>query len=101
VTPAADGSAEARLRAAGLAVRAGHRIVSLAERPDLVDPSDHFNGGAWPPFMLESPIANGLFGRCFTDSYVVARATSPVRIDHERDVGVYHDENVWMVHDLA
>jgi hypothetical protein len=33
--------------------------------------------------------------------YVVARATSPVRIDRERDEGVYYDENVWMVHDLA
>lgn len=67
MTPAADASAETRLRATGLAVPEGHRIVSLAERPDLVDPSDHFNGAAWPPFMLESPIANGLFGRCFTD----------------------------------
>ncbi len=60
-------SADASLRANGLEIPAAHRIVSLAERPDLIDPSDHFNGSAWPTFMLESPIANGLFGRCFTD----------------------------------
>jgi hypothetical protein len=42
-------------------------MVSLAERPDLIDPSDRFNGAAWPTFMLESPVANGLFGRCFRD----------------------------------
>jgi GNAT superfamily N-acetyltransferase len=62
-----EGSAESRLRAAGLAVPDGHHIVSLAERPDLISPSDHFNGSAWPAFMLESPVANGLFGRCFSD----------------------------------
>ena len=60
-------TADAHLRANGLEIPAAHRIVSLAERPDLIDPSDHFNGSAWPPFMLESPVANGLFGRCFTD----------------------------------
>lgn len=53
--------------ALGLDVPAGHRLVSLAERPDLIDPSDEFNGSVWPPFMLESEIANGLFGRCFSD----------------------------------
>jgi hypothetical protein len=35
-----------------------------------------------------------------TGSYLLARATSPLRIDRERDEGVYHDENVWMVHEL-
>jgi hypothetical protein len=36
-----------------------------------------------------------------TGSYVVPRATRPVDIDRERDEGVYYDENVWMVHDIA
>ena len=36
-----------------------------------------------------------------TGSYVVPRATRPVDIDRECDEGVYYDENVWMVHDIA
>jgi hypothetical protein len=32
--------------------------------------------------------------------YVVEGATQPVRIDRERDEGVYFDQNVWMVHAL-
>jgi hypothetical protein len=58
-----------RLTVVDLAIRLlpGHRLVSLAERPDLIDPSDHFNGAVWPRFMLESEVANGLFGRCFAD----------------------------------
>ena len=51
----------------GLGLQPRHRLVSLAERPDLIDPSDRFNGSVWPRFMLESPVANGLFGRCFSD----------------------------------
>jgi len=35
-----------------------------------------------------------------TGSYVVPLATRPVAIDRERDQGTYHDENVWMVHDV-
>lgn len=61
------GTAEALLRANGLTVPDGHTIVSLAERPDLIDPSDQFNGLAWPDYMLGTPVANGLFGRCFSD----------------------------------
>lgn len=60
-------SAQARLGANGLTLPEGHSIVSLEERPDLIDPSDRFNGNAWPAYMLESPVANGLFGRCFRD----------------------------------
>lgn len=63
----AEPTAQERLRANGLAVPDGHRIVSLDERPDLIDPSDRFNGSVWPAFMLESVVANGLFGRCFRD----------------------------------
>ena len=33
--------------------------------------------------------------------YVVERATGPVEIDRDRDEGVYFDQNVWVVHDLA
>jgi hypothetical protein len=41
-------------------------------------------------------------GLRFPDSgdYVVKGGTSPVRIDVDRDEGVYHDQNVWVVHDL-
>lgn len=60
-------AAEKLLRANGLLIPAGHAIVSLAERPDLSDPSGHFNASAWPTYMLESPIANGQFGRCYSD----------------------------------
>jgi GNAT superfamily N-acetyltransferase len=62
-----EGTAEERLRAHGLEIPDGLRLVSLEERPDLIDPSDHFNGSVWPAYMLESEIANGLFGRCFRD----------------------------------
>ena len=33
--------------------------------------------------------------------YVVPQAAALVSIDREADQGVYHDPNVWMVHDLA
>lgn len=51
----------------GLELPPGHTLVSLRERPDLIDSSDRHNGEGWPPFMLESEIAGRLFGRCFTD----------------------------------
>ena len=60
-------SAEELLRASGLTIPDGHSIVSLAERPDLIDPSDEFNGSVWPAYMLGTPVANGQFGRCFQD----------------------------------
>jgi hypothetical protein len=67
MTKPAEATTEGLLRAHGLTIPDGHTIVSLAERPDLISPSDYFNGSAWPSWMLESEIANGLFGRCFTD----------------------------------
>jgi hypothetical protein len=45
----------------------GHRLVSLAERADLIDATDFHNGSVWPAFMLEDEVAHRLFGRCFTD----------------------------------
>lgn len=41
-------------------------------------------------------------GLSFPDSgeYVVRQGTGPVSIDRERDEGVYHDQNVWIVHAL-
>jgi hypothetical protein len=62
-------AAARRLRGSdlGLELPPGYSVVSLAERPDLEDPSADHNAAAWPAFMLESEIANGLFGRCFTD----------------------------------
>jgi hypothetical protein len=29
------------------------------------------------------------------------RETNPIEIDRERDEGVYHDANVWVVHALS
>ncbi len=45
----------------------------------------------------------GWTGLSFPESgrYVVPTATSPVTIDRESDMGVYFDENVWIVHDLT
>ncbi len=42
-----------------------YTIVTLAERPDLVDETDHMNGAAWPEFMLHDPVADKLFGRLY------------------------------------
>jgi hypothetical protein len=41
-------------------------------------------------------------GLRFPDSgeYVIAQGTGPVSIDLDRDEGIYHDQNVWVVHDL-
>ena len=38
----------------------------------------------------------------FPDSgeYVIPQGTGPVAIDLERDEGIYHDQNVWVVHDV-
>ncbi len=33
--------------------------------------------------------------------YVVPRGAALVSIDRERDQGIYHDPNVWVVHDLT
>lgn len=41
-----------------IAVPDGFRLVSLAERPDLIDPAGHFNGAVWPEFMLNDPYAD-------------------------------------------
>jgi hypothetical protein len=42
-------------------------------------------------------------GLAFPESgdYVVPGATGPVAIDRNRDEGIYFDQNVWIVHDLA
>jgi len=42
-------------------------------------------------------------GMAFPDSgeYVVPRAAALVSIDRERDQGIYHDPNIWMIHDLS
>jgi hypothetical protein len=41
-------------------------------------------------------------GMAFPESgeYVVPHATQPITIDREHDERVYHDQNVWMVHDI-
>ncbi len=42
-------------------------------------------------------------GMAFPESgaYVVPLATRPIEIDRDADLGTYHDENVWIVHDPA
>ena len=52
-----------------LEVPAGHRLVSLATRPDLEDPMSDFNVAVWAGFMLEDRIINEHWG--------TAVATSP------------------------
>lgn len=37
------------------------RVVTLAERPDLVGALDLHNGSAWPAFMLQDPVADELW----------------------------------------
>jgi hypothetical protein len=39
----------------------GHRLVSLAERPDLRDALNDHNGAVWPEFMLHDPVADHLW----------------------------------------
>ena len=40
---------------------AGHRLVTLDERPDLAAAMDTHNGAAWPEFMLHDPVADRLW----------------------------------------
>ena len=40
---------------------AGTRLVTLAERPDLVVPVGRHNGAVWPVFMLQDPVADRLW----------------------------------------
>ena len=42
----------------GLTLPDGHRLVSLATRPDLLDPMSDFNVAAWPEFMLNDRLVN-------------------------------------------
>lgn len=46
-----------RLAPHGLALPAGHTLVSLAERPELWRPMNELNGSVWPEFMLHDPVA--------------------------------------------
>jgi hypothetical protein len=72
-----------------LHARLGARIVRASPRAMVVKGSvadwESWTGMAFPE----------------SGSYVVPRATQPVVIDRDRDEGVYYDENVWMVHDVA
>lgn len=42
----------------GVVVPAGHRLMSLATRPDLADAMSDFNAAAWPEFMLNDAVMN-------------------------------------------
>ncbi len=46
---------------------AGHRFITLAEDPGLRGPMGDHNAAVWPDFMLESPVADGLWGTLFSD----------------------------------
>lgn len=72
-----------------LHVRAGGRVV----RPSPQSMTFRHPIGEWESWT----------GLSFPESgpYVVAGACQPVEIDLEAGIGVYHDPNVWVVHDLA
>jgi GNAT superfamily N-acetyltransferase len=44
-----------------VALPAGTRLVSLADRPDLTVPMARHNGAVWPRFMLQDPVADRLW----------------------------------------
>ncbi len=52
----------------GAALPAGQRLVTLAERPDLIDQASAVNAAPWPAFMHEDPIANRVW-RHSTDDF--------------------------------
>jgi len=56
-----------RLAAHGLALPAGHKLVSLADAPDLREAHGDLNVSVWPEFMLHDPVANGLWDHLFSD----------------------------------
>lgn len=72
-----------------LHVRLGGRIVLAAPRSMEI----HGSIAEWETWTGLSFPGSG--------DYILPTATSPVRIDRERDEGVYFDQNVWVVHDLA
>ncbi len=43
------------------------RMITLDERPDLVDATDDIVGAGWPEFMLHDPIADEHFGYLYSD----------------------------------
>ena len=51
----------------GVAVPAGHTLVSSAERPDLDPAIRAMNAGIFEPFMLEDEVANRLWDRAYAD----------------------------------
>jgi hypothetical protein len=51
----------------GIDLPAGHRLVSLAERPDLIAPAADHNTAAWPEFMFQDDVADRFFNRCWRD----------------------------------
>ncbi len=48
-------------------VPAGHRLVSIAEEPDLWDAADAMCGAAWPEFMLHDPVTDRCWSRLRAD----------------------------------
>lgn len=42
-----------------------YTVHTIAERPDLLDETDHMAGEGWPEFMLHDPVANQHFGKLY------------------------------------
>jgi hypothetical protein len=72
-----------------LHVRLGGRVVRGVPR-SMTMRGTVAEWRAWTGLPLEA-----------SGSYVPAGAAAPVTIDLDADEGVYHDPNVWVVHDLA
>src|SRR5436190_4700868 len=51
----------------GIELPAGHRLVSLAERPDLIPPTAEHNSAVWPEFMFHDETADRYFSRSWKD----------------------------------
>jgi len=56
-----------RLVRHGLALPAGHTLVSVADRPSLWDPLCELKASAWPEFMLHDPVVNEHWDRLAED----------------------------------
>jgi len=66
----------------------GGRIIGIAKK-SMVIKSSIDNWSKWTKMQFPS-----------TGSYIVEGALSPIEINCEENVGVYHDPNIWVVHTI-
>lgn len=117
-----------RPAAHGLALPAGHVVVTVAEDPDVRERLGELAEAVWPEFMLNGLVPNRLWHHLGTTSRSSRWACStsaassspgstrrrwrgtaptpdgaiaPVLVDLVADRGVYLDPNVWVVHPIA